>query len=137
VAKGRIIALFEHMSSAYTNMPFRFLIYLGLLYEKWVKTQSAEEKIYSSKLYKIPSPEFVVLYNGKTKRPEQETLQLSDAFENASETLGNLELKAKVYNINKGMNEELLSKCPHYGNTPNLSQNCANLRIYTKITPQP
>ncbi|MCL2014967.1 MAG: hypothetical protein FWG68_01815, partial [Defluviitaleaceae bacterium] len=48
VAKARIIALFEHMSSAYTNMPFRFLIYLGTLYEKWIKTQNAETKIYSS-----------------------------------------------------------------------------------------
>ncbi|MCL2015109.1 MAG: hypothetical protein FWG68_02550 [Defluviitaleaceae bacterium] len=111
VAKGRIIALFEHMSSAYTNMPFRFLIYLGLLYEKWLTAQNDEKKIYSSKLYKIPSPEFVVLYNGKTNRPERETLRLSDSFEDVGQTLGSLELDVEVYNINKGMNEELLSKC--------------------------
>ncbi|MCL2015621.1 MAG: hypothetical protein FWG68_05170, partial [Defluviitaleaceae bacterium] len=111
VVKGRVIALFEHMSSSYANMPFRFLIYLGLLYEKWIKSQNDEKKLYSSKLYKIPKPEFVVFYNGKTVRPEQETLRLSDAFETTDETLGNLELEAKVYNINKGMNAELLEKC--------------------------
>ncbi|MCL2015371.1 MAG: hypothetical protein FWG68_03885, partial [Defluviitaleaceae bacterium] len=111
VTKNKIIALFEHMSSPYANLPFRFLIYLGLLYEKWVKFNQDEKKLYSSKLYKIPKPEFVVLYNGKTRRPEQETIRLSDAFIETGETLGNLELEVKVYNINKGMNEELMSKC--------------------------
>ena len=111
VAKNRIIALFEHMSTAYLNLPFRFLIYLGLLYEKWLTFNKDEEKIYSSKLYKIPKPEFVVFYNGETTRPEQETLRLSDAFVETGETFGDLELEVKVYNINKGMNEELMNKC--------------------------
>ncbi|MCL1986966.1 MAG: hypothetical protein FWG64_03220 [Firmicutes bacterium] len=111
VAKGRIIALFEHMSTSYANMPLRFLIYLELLYDKWLKSQQDDKKLYSSKLYKIPKPEFVVLYNGKTARPMQEILHLSNAFEEVGETLGNLELEVKVFNINKGMNEELLSKC--------------------------
>jgi len=69
--------------------------------------------LYGSKLYKIPTPEFVVFYNGTTTRPERETLKLSDAFEvPGDEDLGFLQLEVPVYNINVGMNEELFKKSP-------------------------
>ena len=35
---------------------------------------------YKERLFKIPKPEFYVIYNGKKKRPAVEELKLSDAF---------------------------------------------------------
>ncbi|MDR2110357.1 MAG: hypothetical protein LBP32_03525, partial [Spirochaetaceae bacterium] len=74
-------------------------------------------KIYANKLVRIPRPEFIVLYNGTDKCPDQMTLKLSDAFKEAGDLLGgagrplNLELVVKVYNINPGHNEGMLKKC--------------------------
>ena len=64
VVRGRALVLGEHMSSPYANMPIRFLMYLGQLYEKWIKWKDEEKFIYGSTLYKIPTPELVVFYNG-------------------------------------------------------------------------
>ena len=83
-------------------------MYLGQLYEKWIKWKGEEKFIYGSTLYKIPTPEFVVLYNGTANKPEKETLKLSDAFKApVDEDLRFLQLKVPVYNINVGMNEGL------------------------------
>jgi len=113
VVRGRAMVLGEHMSSPYDNMPIRFLMYLGQLYEKWIKMKGEEKYLYGSKLYKIPTPEFVIFYNGTTARPEQEILKLSDAFETKVDNdLGFLELEVPVYNINVGMNEEIFKKSP-------------------------
>ena len=114
VVRGKVMVVGEHMSSPYENMPVRLLMYIGLLYEKWIKMKGEEKFIYGSTLYKIPTPAFVVFYNGTAKRPEKEILRLSSAFENPMDNeLGQLELEVPVYNINKGMNEELFSKSPH------------------------
>ena len=57
-----------------------------------------------------------MFYNGTSKRPAKETLCLSKAFEDMevenfeNMDLGILELKVPVYNINKGMNEELFNR---------------------------
>ena len=59
---------------------------------------------------KIPVPHFVVFYNGKEEAPEQYDLRLSDAFEQETE-YPEIELVCRVYNINKGKNAQLLSKC--------------------------
>jgi hypothetical protein len=114
VVRGKVMVVGEHMSSPYENMPVRLLMYIGLLYEKWIKMKGEEKFIYGRTLYKIPTPAFVVFYNGTEKKPEKEILSLSNAFDTQmDEELGNLELKVPVYNINKGMNEELFSKSPH------------------------
>ena len=113
VVRGRAMVLGEHMSSPYANMPVRFLMYLGQLYEKWIKMKGEEKYLYGSNLYKIPTPEFVVFYNGTATKPEKEILRLSDAFEVETNTeLGSLKLEVPVYNINKGMNVELFKKSP-------------------------
>jgi len=113
IVKGRAMVVGEHMSSPYANLPVRFLMYTGQLYEKWIKIKGEEKFLYGSKLYKIPTPEFVVFYNGTTARPERDTLYLSNAFEVITvNELGTLELEVPVYNINKGMNEGLFKKSP-------------------------
>jgi len=60
----------------------------------------------------IPTPEFIVLYNGSEPFPREQTLRLSDAFisSNTHEVFGSLELTVRVININPGFNEELLQK---------------------------
>jgi len=111
VVRGRVMVIGEHMSSPYANMPIRLLMYVGQLYDKWVKMRGEEKFIYGSKPYKIPTPEFVVFYNGLITKPEREELRLSSAFEYLGDkNLGSLELIVPVYNINKGMNAELFNK---------------------------
>jgi hypothetical protein len=130
VVREKVMVIGEHMSSPYDNMPVRLLMYIGLLYEKWIKMKGEEKFIYGSSLYKIPTPAFVVFYNGTAKRPEKEILSLSSAFENPmDENLGCLELKVPVYNINKGMNEELFKKSPRLRQ---YAEFIAKLREFTK-----
>ena len=66
------------------------------------------EKIKS--LVKIPTPKFVVFYNGAQKQPEKMTQYLSDSFEQKTDD-PELELKCKVYNINYGKNRAIMEKC--------------------------
>ena len=111
VVRGRALVVGEHMASPYANMPIRFLMYVGQLYEKWIKMKGEDDFLYRSKPYKIPTPEFIVFYNGAAPKPAKEILKLSSAFEiEHDSSLGSLELEVPVYNINKGMNEELLAK---------------------------
>jgi len=131
VVRGKAMVLGEHMSSPYDNMPVRFLMYLGQLYEKWIKMKSEEKYLYGSKLYKIPTPEFVVFYNGAPTRPEKETLKLSEAFEvEGDKDLGFLELEVPVYNINVDMNKELLRNS---GKLRQYSEFIAKVRGFNKL----
>ena len=77
------------------------------LLQVYVKDQS----LYSSKLIKLPTPHFVVFYNGVESKPERRTLRLSEAFEVPTKD-PELELKVTILNINPEMNEELKEKCP-------------------------
>ena len=64
--------------------------------------------MFSSTLQKIPTPQFVVFYNGLKKEPDRQVLRLSDAFQTKG---GCLECEAVMLNINYGQNRELLEKC--------------------------
>lgn len=99
--------LYEHQSTINPNMPLRDLIYISEQLQVYIK----ELSIYSTKLQRIPTPSFVVFYNGSDEMPEKVVLRLSDAFEVPVED-PELELKVTVYNINSGKNEELKKKCP-------------------------
>ena len=97
--------LYEHQSTINPNMPLRDLIYISEQLQVYIK----ELSIYSTKLQRIPTPSFVVFYNGSDEMPEKVVLRLSDAFEIPVED-PELELKVTVYNINSGKNEELKKK---------------------------
>ncbi len=88
-------------------MPLRDLFYVAELLQVYVKDQS----LYSSKLIKLPTPHFVVFYNGVESKPERRVLRLSEAFEVPTDD-PELELKVTILNINPEMNEELKEKCP-------------------------
>ncbi len=104
---NRLIVLIEHQSTINENMPLRFLMYIAKLYQEITEP---EDK-FKRKLEKIPKPEFIVLYNGEDKYPDYKELRLSDAFIKTDIKIDvPLELVVQVYNINKGRNQEILSK---------------------------
>ena len=98
--------LFEHQSTFCPNMPLRDLQYVSAVLENMIK----DFDLYSGTLVKIPSPHFVVFYNGKEKKEDRMVLKLSDAFQN-KETEPQLELLVTMININYGKNRELMDAC--------------------------
>ena len=101
------IQLYEHQSTVNPNLPFRDLMYVCEQYEKY----TIKKDLYSRRLVKLPTPRFVVFYNGREEQPERKELYLSTAFEIPEEDPA-LELRVTQLNINPGYNEELLRKCP-------------------------
>lgn len=106
IIDGRI-NLYEHQSSVNMNMPLRDLIYIAEEYQGMVSNNS----MYATRLVKLPTPFFVVFYNGTTKQPEKKELKLSDAFEIKVKEPA-LELMVIQLNIGEGYNKELKVKCP-------------------------
>ena len=102
------MAVYEHQSTVNPNMPLRGFTYFGELYSKYVKM--GHHNIYGKSLVKIPTPQFVVFYNGEEEYPEVNKLYLSDAFINKIPS-GEFEWTATVYNINSGMNKDLMDNC--------------------------
>jgi len=108
----RIVVLAEHQSTLNENVPVRLLMYIGRVYENIVN----REKLYQKKLEKIPTPEFIVLYNGKKPCPDFQELRLSTAFKDicglklSEDGVLPLELVVQVYNINHGHNKEILGR---------------------------
>ena len=103
---GFSLNLYEHQSSMNPNMPLRDLFYVADLLQKIVK----DKNLYSSSRGGIPTPRFVMFYNGTDEEAAQLELKLSDSFLQQVED-PELELKVKVYNINPGKNPELLEHC--------------------------
>ena len=75
-----------------------------------LQKRTYSKDLYGSKLIKVPSPRFVVFYNGADLQPERQTLKLSDVYEKKLEN-PELELTVAVYNINYGCNEEIMDAC--------------------------
>ena len=98
--------LYEHQSSYNPNMPLRGMMYFAQLYTKYADQRKLN--LYSSTLQKIPTPQFVVFYNGMKEEPDRQVLRLSDAFQTEG---GCLECEATMLNINLGRNKELMEKC--------------------------
>ena len=101
VIGGKFVVLVEHQTTVNYNMPLRFLMYIARLYEKMIDNKA----IYRENLIKIPTPEFIVLYNGKKEQPEKQILKLSDAFIEKSDI--KLEVIVKIININYGKSKIL------------------------------
>ena len=103
-----MMQLYEHQSTVNPNMPLRNLFYVSDLLQKYIYEEGID--IYSRKQIKIPTPKFVVFYNGDEEQPERKEIRLSKAFSaNTGET--NMELVVLQININKGQNEELKAAC--------------------------
>lgn len=100
------MSLYEHQSTVNPNMPLRDLIYVAREYQRIVGNSS----LYSSRLVKLPTPYFVVFYNGAREQPERKEMRLSDAFQTKVEEPA-LELRVLQLNIGAGHNGKLMEKC--------------------------
>ena len=103
---GLYMNLYEHQSTLNPNMPLRDLFYIAKQMEKVV----IDDTLYSSRVVKIPTPKFIVFYNGVDACEERRILKLSDAFQKKEEEV-DLELKVLVLNINAGMNRQIMESC--------------------------
>ena len=121
------LSIYEHQSTVNQNMPLRDLIYVS----KVLQGQMKDQDIYSSRQIKLPTPKFVVFYNGTDEQPEKQTLRLSDAYKKQLEEV-ELELTVTVYNINYGHNQKLLEACQ---TLKEYAQYVAAVREYVKEMP--
>lgn len=123
---GDNLSIYEHQSTVCPNMALRSLIYFVAVIKERISGRRRQivgddggnyadgrqhgRNIYGKSLIKIPTPKFVVFYNGAEKQPEEMTQYLSDSFEQKTDD-PELELKCKVYNINYGKNRAIMEKC--------------------------
>ena len=98
--------LYEHQSTDSSNLPMRNLFYISRELEKLTRQQS----LYSPKRVMVPTPRFIVFYNGKDTSWERKVEKLSDSYEQKMDN-PELELKVTMLNINFGKNSELMKKC--------------------------
>ncbi len=112
-----ILNLWEHQSSFNPNMPLRSLSYFARLYQNYIDEN--EINVYSSKLQRVPFPQYIVFYNGKRDEPDRMELRLSDAFWRSdkipAEMMPCLEIRAIMLNINWGHNREIMDQCKRLG----------------------
>ena len=125
---GKLVVLIEHQSTINLNMALRLLMYIARVYEKIIEGRN----VYSRKQFKIPRPEFFVLYNGTDPYPDEKTIRLSESFEElkslglsspglsspglqnprfAGKNFPALELVVRVININEGRNKDIAARC--------------------------
>ena len=125
---GKLIVLVEHQSTVNENMPFRCLEYVTRIYEEIVPIKER----YAEKVYKIPNPDFYVVYIGKKEMPLEQELRLSNAFYEKDGS--KLELVVKVKNCS---DSKLL---PLVGNCDILKQYCQFIEIveqnYSRVFPK-
>jgi len=100
--------LWEHQSTYNPNMPLRGLLYFGKLYDKYVIDTYRD--IYRNKQVTIPTPKYIVFYNGEEARPVVEKLKLSDAFIK-KDVSSEFEWTATVINLNHPKVDSNLLAC--------------------------
>lgn len=103
-----VINLYEHQSTINPNMPVRFLTYLAQEYQ--IIIERSNKSIYHDSLIMLPTPKFVVFYNGDAGLDEMTYLNLSDAYINKN-IKPDAELTVQVININANYSEDLKKQC--------------------------
>ena len=125
---GKLIVLVEHQSTVNENMPLRCLEYVTRIYEGIVPVKAR----YAEKVYKLPNPDFYVVYVGKKELPEEQELRLSDAF--YTKDSSKLELVVTVKNCSSSKLLPVVKKCSI------LKQYCRFIEIvehnYNKLFPK-
>lgn len=102
------MTLYEQQSTYNPNMPLRGFLYFSQLYEKWIVKENLD--LYGHSLIKIPTPQYVVFYNGDRKLDDITKFRLSDAFI-IPDNSGDFEWTATFININEGHNDSINKKC--------------------------
>jgi hypothetical protein len=104
-----LLNLYEQQSSYNPNMPVRLLQYAGNMYEQFIVINKKNK--YGKTLIKLPVPKLVVFYNGPDERPEEETLNLSDAFPEELRDASDIQVRVRMFNVNMGKNDDLMTTC--------------------------
>lgn len=99
--------LYEQQSSYNPNMPLRGIMYYGKLMGQYIKTNMLNA--YGEKKLTLPTPRYIVFYNGTKDAPDIEELRLTSSFEKPDDACA--EFVATVININAGHNEDILNRC--------------------------
>ena len=102
---GRL-SLYEHQSTYNPNLPLRFLLYIANQYASITK----DVNLYGTRLVEIPTPEFIIFYNGRKDCPDRQVLRLSDMY-TVKDKSYKLELEATMLNINGTHNQNLKEAC--------------------------
>lgn len=105
---GNTLNLYEHQSTLNPNMPIRGFIYFAQQYDGLIA--SRDDNIYGKKLIKLPTPQFIVFYNGVEEMDDEVTLYMSDSYADGRGS-GCIECTCRVLNINRGHNASILNKC--------------------------
>lgn len=102
------MCLYEQQSTYNPNMAYRMLEYTMALFQNYVVEKNYNK--YRNKQFKLPSPNFVVFYNGLDEKvPDKYIQKLSDMYECKDRV--QLDLEVTVYNINEGSNNDLKHCC--------------------------
>ncbi len=121
------LSLYEHQATYSPNLPLRYLFYISDLYSGMTK----DENLYGSKCVQIPTPQFIIFYNGIEELPDRTVLKLSDAY-SVKEDHPALELTAIMLNINSGHNETLKNTCK---SLKDYSEYTRRVREYAEVRP--
>ena len=107
------INVYEQQSSVNPDMPLRMFLYTAHLLESYVNIQQVP--IYGPTLIRIPTVKLVVFYNGSDRKNMKDDtyLYLKDAFSDGTES--DVQVRARLININSGHNKEMLEKCSALG----------------------
>ena len=103
-----VMNLYEQQSTINPNMPLRGFLYQAELYRKLFGNNT---DLYSSRLITLPTPQFIVFYNGTDEEPDRKLLKLSDAYIGKPKYEPSIDCTAVLLNINYGHNQELMEKC--------------------------
>lgn len=68
------------------------------------------KSLYSTAIQKIPTPRFLVFYNGTKDVEDRSEFRLSSAYENPTEN-PDLELRVTMLNVNDGHSSDLMEHC--------------------------
>ena len=110
-----ILCLYEHQSTWNPNMPLRGVFYFSNLYQGIIARYQMD--IYSKTQLSLPTPQYIILYNGLESEPDRMVLKLSDSFSKKGsanayvDPAPALECRATLLNIKLGHNPELMQKC--------------------------
>lgn len=105
---GNTLNLYEHQSTWNVNMPLRGLFYFAQQFEGLLASRN--DDFYGSGRVELPTPVYIVFYNGSGMQTDNMMLYLSDSFP-AGRGSGCLECSCEVLNINRGYNQALMEKC--------------------------
>lgn len=130
-----VMNLYEQQSTFNPNMPVRQLMYLGKLYDKYIKINRLN--LYGKKIIRLPVPKLVVFYNG-VEELDDRILSLNDAFEpEAAAEESDVEIRVRMLNINYGKNSRLLEACRPLAEyawfTEEIRKNSRDMEIETAV----